>query len=126
MSYLTRKGAEQATGLHVAAARARRIRAHGADGVVLDATCGIGSDSVALCDAGLSCVSADHGWTEASKKWSSNDESIRKAHTSVFRYHNTCVLFHAIGMCGTDRTGYYSKTRMEFGFSRGESSISRL
>ena len=63
LGFLTRKGVEQASALPVARSRARRIASRAGAGIVLDATCGVGSDALALLDAGLACVAADRDWT---------------------------------------------------------------
>jgi len=64
--YLTRKGLQQATRTAVARARARHIAAHTAcDETVLDATCGVGGDSLALAEQGLRVVSADREFETA-------------------------------------------------------------
>lgn len=57
--FLDRRGLEQASDRRVAAARARRIRARFPGARVLDATCGVGGDSMALAEAGLALVAAD-------------------------------------------------------------------
>ena len=58
--YVTRKGLQQATRTAVARARARHVAARTASGgTVLDATCGVGGDSLALAEQGLRVVSAD-------------------------------------------------------------------
>lgn len=53
-------GVEQASGTAVAAYKARRMRAaRGADASVADLCCGIGGDSMAMVDTGLSVLSID-------------------------------------------------------------------
>ena len=59
LRFLTRKGLEQATPERVAAARAADFAARATSGWILDATCGLGSDSLALARAGVDPVSAD-------------------------------------------------------------------
>ncbi len=59
LRYLTRKGLEQATPERVAAARARDILSRASRDLVLDATCGLGADSVELAVAGATVLSAD-------------------------------------------------------------------
>ena len=59
LRYLTRKGLEQATPERVAAARASDFLARATSGCVLDATCGLGADSLGLAAAGDRLVSAD-------------------------------------------------------------------
>lgn len=59
LPYLTAKGLEQATPQVVAEFRARRIHGHDPSCRVIDATCGIGSDSVALVRQGLAVISFD-------------------------------------------------------------------
>lgn len=56
----TRKGLEQATRLEVARWRALRIAAAAPRGPVLDATCGLGADSLALIEAGLEVLALEH------------------------------------------------------------------
>lgn len=63
--FLTRRGLEQASDHRVAAARARRIRAWDPCARVLDATCGIGGDALALHGLGLDVVAADRDPTHA-------------------------------------------------------------
>jgi hypothetical protein len=59
LGFFTSRGLEQATPTEVARARAGRFAAEGGGRDVLDATCGIGADSLALAGAGLRVVSAD-------------------------------------------------------------------
>ena len=59
LPYLTEKGLQQASAELVARWRAQRIVERAPNGVVLDATCGIGADSCALGLAGARVVSAD-------------------------------------------------------------------
>lgn len=54
-------GVEQASGSAVAAYKAKRIRETlGEAAAVADLCCGVGGDSMALCDAGLGVVAVDH------------------------------------------------------------------
>lgn len=66
---LTRKGLEQASRSSVARLRARAIAARAPGAHVLDATCGIGADSLELAAAGLRTTAADrdfeHAWMAA-------------------------------------------------------------
>jgi hypothetical protein len=59
--WLTRRGLEQATHGQIAAARARHLseRLGAARGWLLDATCGLGAEALALCSAGLPTLAAD-------------------------------------------------------------------
>ncbi|MCA8980168.1 MAG: hypothetical protein H6831_01620 [Planctomycetes bacterium] len=59
LRFLTRRGLEQATPERVAAARAAEFAMRASGGVVLDATCGLGADSLALAATGAQLVSAD-------------------------------------------------------------------
>ncbi|MFT4538498.1 MAG: hypothetical protein ACI841_003853 [Planctomycetota bacterium] len=59
LPYLNAKGLEQATPQAIASARADSIRARVGSSVVWDATCGVGSDSVAMHRAGIDVVSSD-------------------------------------------------------------------
>jgi len=63
--FLTRRGLEQASDHRVAAARARRLHAWDPTARILDATCGIGGDSLALAELGLEVVAADRDATHA-------------------------------------------------------------
>jgi len=63
--FLTRHGLEQASDQRVAAARARRIRAWNPGARILDATCGLGGDALALAELGLAVVAADRDPTHA-------------------------------------------------------------
>ena len=58
---LHRKGLEQATRLEVARWRARRVKDFAPKSPIIDATCGLGADSLALIEAGLTvlCLEAD-------------------------------------------------------------------
>jgi hypothetical protein len=56
---LHRKGLEQATRLDVASWRARRIAQFAPRGPVVDGTCGLGADAIALARAGLSAVALE-------------------------------------------------------------------
>ena len=56
---LTRKGLEQATHPMVAAWRARELSKISPGGSFWDATCGLGADSIALAQAGMTVVSSD-------------------------------------------------------------------
>ncbi len=59
LPYLTSKGLEQSSAEEVAKARAQEISSINAGASLLDATCGIGADSMALALGGLRVVSAD-------------------------------------------------------------------
>lgn len=59
LRFLTRKGLEQATPERVATARAADFAARATRGTLLDATCGLGADSLALAAVGRELVSAD-------------------------------------------------------------------
>ena len=62
LAFLTPKGLKQASAPAVARARASRVRERGAStpsAMVLDATCGLGSDSLALAASGLDVLAAD-------------------------------------------------------------------
>jgi len=58
LEYLTAKGLEQATTTAVASFRAQHIHARGTS-CVWDATCGLGSDSIALAQHGVRVVASD-------------------------------------------------------------------
>ena len=58
-AYLTQKGLEQATPPAVATYRAALIRELAPGATVQDATCGLGSDSIALARAGLELICSD-------------------------------------------------------------------
>lgn len=60
LQFLTRKALEQATPERVAAARAADFAQRARSGLVLDATCGLGADSLGLAATGVDLVSADH------------------------------------------------------------------
>lgn len=59
LPYLTSKGLEQATAEVVADARAERIAEFAGGALVWDATCGVGSDSLALAARGARVVASD-------------------------------------------------------------------
>ena len=60
LRFLTRKGLEQATPERVAGARGADFMRRASCGTILDATCGLGADSLGLAAAGAQLVSADH------------------------------------------------------------------
>lgn len=59
LPYLHAKGLEQASGQLAAESRARRVASLCPDGLVWDATCGLGSDAVACQRAGLEVAASD-------------------------------------------------------------------
>lgn len=59
LHFLTAKGLEQASAPAVAEARAQHIAERFPGGAVYDATCGLGSESLALAAAGLRVIAAD-------------------------------------------------------------------
>jgi SAM-dependent methyltransferase len=59
LRFLTRKGLEQATPERVAAARGADFVQRAKSGTILDATCGLGADSLGLAAHGAQLVSAD-------------------------------------------------------------------
>ena len=56
---LTRKGLEQSTRVDVANARAKRFLEHAGGALVLDSTCGLGGDALALARAGVHVIAMD-------------------------------------------------------------------
>ena len=57
--YLTRKGLEQATDGRISSWRAHEISRLAPEGVILDATCGLGGETLALLQRGLRVISSD-------------------------------------------------------------------